>query len=165
MSLISFFIVLQIILLFFMVGHDWIHVPPLTNIRELEKHSTKKGRVINSILFFLLIFVPLFLTCYFNPSYSHYFNTDYSAYPRWVLVFLVAVYGVLFLGTLFSWWVPYIFGNYSHEHAQGFGEYKNTHHFLPARGDNIVPNTLHVLLHVQIWVCTIIAIYLLVTSA
>jgi hypothetical protein len=163
MILISFFIVLQIILLFFMVGHDWIHVPPLTNIRELEKHSTKMGRVINSTIFFFLIFVPLFLTGYFNPSDSSY--SDHSAYPRWVLIIILSIYSVLSLGTIFAWWVPYIFGNYSQEHAQGFAEYKNTHHFLPARRDNIAPNTLHVLLHLQIWACTAIAIYLLATSA
>jgi len=43
-----------------------------------------------------------------------------------------------------------------------FAEYENTHHFLPARGDNVVPNTLHVILHLQIWICFILSVYLLV---
>ena len=37
MNIISLFIVLQLILLFFMTFHDWVHIPPLTNIRDLEK--------------------------------------------------------------------------------------------------------------------------------
>jgi hypothetical protein len=149
MDLITTFIVLQIILLFCMTFHDWVHVPPLTNIRELEKYSTKQGRLINSIIFFFLVFAPLVLTVLYNP-----------VFPLWVLIVLVNIYGLLSLGTVVSWWVPYIFGS-SEEHKAHFIEYRNTHHFLPSRGDNIVPNTFHVLLHLQIWACCLIAAYLL----
>jgi hypothetical protein len=132
-----------------MALHDWIHLPPLTNIRELEKHSTKKGRLINSILFFFLIFIPLMLTVMYKPLF-----------PFWVLISLITFYGALTLGTIFSWWVPYFFGS-SEQQKLDFAEYKDTHHFLPARGDNIVPNTLHVMLHLQIWICFVISVYLL----
>lgn len=144
------FILLQIILLFFMTLHDWIHIPPLTNIRELEKYSTKKGRIANSTVFFFLIFIPLLLTSLYQPNF-----------PLWVLITIVNFYWFLTSGTIFSWWVPYFFGS-SAAHKAAFAEYKNTHHFLPARGDNIVPNTFHVILHLQIWICCGIAIYLLI---
>ncbi len=152
MNLITAFIILQIILLFFMTFHDWVHIPPLINIRELEKYSTKKGRAINSIIFFFLIFIPLMLTV----SYK-------SLLPLWALITILTFYSLLTIGTLLSWWVPYFFGSSEH-HKLGFAEYKNTHHFLPARGDNVVPNTFHVILHLQIWVCLGISLYLLLLA-
>jgi len=145
-----FFIILQIVLLFFMTLHDWVHLPPLTDIRAIEKHSTKKGRIINSTIFFFMIFIPLSLTWYYQPNF-----------PLWVLISIVNFYGWLSLGTILSWWVPYIFGS-SQEHKKAFAEYKNTHHFLSARGDNVIPNTFHVMLHAQIWTCFIISLYLLI---
>lgn len=150
MNLITFFILLQVILLFFMTCHDWIHLPPLTDIRELEKRSTKKGRLINSTIFFFIVFIPLLLTLIYKPNF-----------PLWVLITIISFYGLLSLGTILSWWVPYFFGS-SEKHKADFKEYQNTHHFLPARGDNVIPNTLHVILHLQIWACFGIAVYLLI---
>ena len=150
MNLIASFIVLQTILLFFMAFHDWVHIPPFINIRDLEKHSTKKGRLINSIIFFFLIFIPLMLTVMYRPLF-----------PLWVLITILVFYDLLTIGTILSWWVPYFFGS-SEQHKLGFAEYKNTHHFLPARGENVIPNTFHVILHLQIWTCFGISLYLLI---
>jgi hypothetical protein len=130
--------------------HDWVHLPPLTDIRELEKHSSWSGRLINSIIFALLILIPLGLTVIYQPYF-----------PLWALITIVSFYGLLTLGTIFAWWVPYIFGS-SEQHKIDFAEYRNTHHFLPKRGDNVVPNTFHVILHLQIWTCLAIAVYLLI---
>lgn len=152
MTILSIFIVLQIVLLFFMTFHDWVHLPPLTDIRELEKHSTFVGRLINSTLLFFLIFIPLFLTWYYQNSF-----------PQWTLIIIALFYGLLSLGTILTWWIPYFFGSYSEEHKQGFVGYKNTHHFLPAIGDHVIPNTFHVLLHLQIWTCFGIVLYLLIS--
>lgn len=151
MNILSTFIFLQAVLLLFMTLHDWVHIPPFTDIRALEKYSTPMGRLINSIIFFFLIFIPLSLTYAYQPNL-----------PFWVVGTLTSVYGVLSLGTIVAWWIPYFFGSYSPEHKEGFAEYKNTHHFLPARGDNVIPNTFHVILHIQIWMCLGIAIYMLI---
>jgi hypothetical protein len=102
MNLLSIFIILQIILLFFMTFHDWVHVPPLTNMREMEKHSSRMGRVINSTIFFFLIAIPLFLAWYYQPNM-----------PFWAELTIANFYGWLTLGTILSWWAPYIFGSYS----------------------------------------------------
>lgn len=150
MNLISIFMLLQMVLLFFMTFHDWVHVPPLTDIRELEKHSAQTGRLINSFVFFFLIFIPLFLTWFYQKHFSF-----------WVAFHITNFYGWLSLGTIVSWWMPYFFGSYWHEHKKAFAEYKNTHHFLPKIGDHVVPNTFHVILHVQIWICFGISVYLL----
>lgn len=147
-TLITFFIILQTILLFVISLHDWIHIPPLTDISELKKHSTIKGRFINSTIFFVLIFIPLILTYLYQPHF-----------PFWVSFSLMNFYGWLSLGTILSWWVPYLFGS-SAQHKAHFAEYKNTHHFLPARGDNVIPNTFHVIMHLQIWTCFVISLYL-----
>ena len=151
MNIIQIFIILQIILFFFMTFHDWVHVPPLTDIRELEKHSTKKGRIISSIIFAVIVLIPLFLTWIYRVNY-----------PLWVLISITNFYGLLSLGTILSWWVPYFFGSYSEKHKAAFAEYRHTHHFLPAIGDNVIPNTFHVILHLQIWTCFGIALYLLI---
>lgn len=152
MNLIQLFIFLQVILFFFMAFHDWVHLPPLTDIRALEKNSTFKGRVITSTIFAIIVLIPLFLTWFYQPDF-----------PLWVLVSIVLDYGFLTLGTIFSWWAPYFFGSFSQEHKAAFTQYQNTHHFLPPIGDNVIPNTFHVLLHFQIWVCFGIAIYLLLS--
>jgi len=133
-----------------MALHDWIHLPPLTDIRELEKYSNHKSRLINSIIFFFLIFIPLLLTLLYMPIF-----------PLWVLISIANFYGWLTVGTIFSWWIPYFFGS-SEKQKMGFAEYHKTHHFLPRRGDNIIPNTFHVILHLQIWACFIISLYLLI---
>lgn len=149
-TLIHFFIFLQCILLFLITLHDWIHLPPLLDIRELEKHHSKKERLITSSIFFTVVFIPLMLTWQYQNHYSF-----------WVLITLVVVYGLLTLGTIFSWWVPYFFGS-SAAHKAAFSEYQNTHRLLPARGDNVIPNTFHILLHLFIWSCFAIALYLLI---
>lgn len=150
MHLIPVFIVVQIILLFCITLHDWIHVPPLTNMRELEKHSTRLGRIINSTVFFFFVFIPLLLTWLYQ-----------LIYPFWVIFVMTCFYGLLTLGTIVSWWIPYFFGSYTEEFKKAFAEYEDTHHFLPPIGDHVIPNTLHVLLHVQIWTCFGISLYLL----
>lgn len=149
MFLSPFFIALQTILLIIITLHDWVHLPPLTDIRALEKHSTKKGRLINSTIFFLLVAIPLFLTWYYQPHF-----------PLWVLISLVNFYGWLSLGTILSWWVPYFFLS-SEQHKKNFEEYKNTHHFLPPIRDNVIPNTFHVLMHILIWTCFALSVYFL----
>lgn len=148
--MIAFFIGLQVVLLFFMTFHDWVHLPSLTDIRELEKQSTLFGRAINSFIFFLMIAIPLWMT--WN------YQSDYSFFIRFSLL---NFYGWLTLGTIMSWWVPYLFGS-SEKHKKDFEKYKNTHHFLPARGDNVIPNTFHVILHLQIWTCFIISVWLFI---
>lgn len=153
MDTVSVFIALQIVLLFFMTFHDWVHIPPFTDIREMEKHSDPVGRFINSTIFFFLIFIPLFLTWYYRSNYLF-----------WVLLNIVIFYGLLTFGTIISWWIPYFFGSYSKSFKEAFDEYKYTHHFLPAIGDNVIPNTFHVILHLQIWTCLGISLYLLIKS-
>lgn len=147
------FIGLQIVLLFIMALHDWIHIPPLTDIRALEKHHSKTDRLITAIINTLFVLIPLVLTWLSLPG----------PIPCRRAVIITAFYTVLTIGTILAWWVPYLFGS-SQKHKEGFAEYKDTHHFLPPRGDNVVPNTFHFILHLFVWACLGFSIYYAATA-
>ncbi len=151
-KLVVIFIIVQLVLLCIMALHDWVHIPPLTDIRELEKHSSWWGRFINSCMLASFILVPLVLTWLYRRDL-----------PLWILWSNSAIYSILTLGTIFSWWVPYVWGS-SDAHKAHFAEYRLTHHFLPKRGDNVVPNTFHVLLHILVWTCFALSVYFLVIA-
>jgi hypothetical protein len=90
---IAVFIGLQVVLFFLMTFHDWVHLPPFTDIRALEQHSSQKGRLITSTMFALMIAIPLLLTVAYSPEF-----------PRWVLVTIAHFYGWLSLvGALLFW--------------------------------------------------------------
>jgi hypothetical protein len=148
MNLFSFFVTLQVIVLFLMTFHDWVHLPPFLDIRDLEKAHSVSQRLMSSIIFFFLIAIPLFLTWHYESSGSF-----------WALFSIVNFYGWLTLGTILSWWVPYFLGS-SEKNKTDFAVYKNTHHFLPARGDNVIPNTFHVIMHLLIWTCLVFSLIL-----
>lgn len=151
--MIAFFIGIQIILLLFMALHDWIDIPPFTDIKELSKHHSVKERFINAVINTSFVLVALVLTVLYAKT----------TYPLWAAIIIVAVYLLLTIGTLCAWWIPYIFGS-SQRHKEGFAEYRNTHHFLPARGDNVIPNTLHVVLHLFVWTSFACSLYILIQA-
>lgn len=151
--MITFFIVIQIILLLFMGLHDWIDIPPFTDIQELSKHHSVKERFVSAIINASFVLVALVLTVVYAST----------TYPLWVAIIIAVVYLLLTIGTICAWWIPYIFGS-SQAHKAGFIEYRNTHHFLPARGDNVIPNTLHALLHLLVWASFGSSIYILIQA-
>ena len=67
-------------------------------------------------------------------------------YPGWLEEWLLVSYGLLFLGELRAWWLPYFLGTTSARVARYDSMFGYTHAFLPAR-HNIRPNTLHIVLH------------------
>ena len=144
------FIVLQVILLAFMMLHDWIDFPPFTDLEALKQHHSVKDRLIVACINSVLVIIPLWITICAQGNFS---------YVQVITVFVF--YLLLTIGTICAWWIPYIFGS-SAAHKQGFIEYKNTHTLLPARGDNVVPNTLHIVLHLLVWSCFGVAVYYLV---
>jgi hypothetical protein len=76
------------------------------------------------------------------------------------LIMTFIFYFFLTIGAILSWGMPYFFDS-SQKHKLQFSKFKNTDHFLPARGDNVIPNTLHVVLHLQVWTYLVISIYFL----
>lgn len=148
--MIIFFLLLQCILFLFMALHDWVNIPPYTNLPALKKAHSVKFRLIGSLVNGGLVIIPLLVTFFYLDSYL----------PLWARLIFTIIYGLLTLGTITAWWIPYFSGKYLiHGDKEGFEEYRDTHSFLPSRGDNVTPNTLHVILHIQIWICFGFSLY------
>jgi hypothetical protein len=69
-----------------------------------------------------------------------------SMYPFWLQRWLFVSYGLLFLGELRAWWIPYLVHAEPQRTARYQAMFGRTHSFLPVR-NGIVPNTLHIILH------------------
>jgi hypothetical protein len=148
-----FFISIQILLFFFMILHDWIDLPPFTDLQALKKAHSTRFRLIGSAVNGILVLIPLAITLLYRDAHL----------PLWARLLFVGLYGLMTFGTLSAWWIPYFGGGYLiHGNKAGFEEYRHTHSFLPPRGENIVPNTLHVILHLQIWTCFLLSMYFLI---
>ncbi|MGQ3890186.1 hypothetical protein ACQUW5_14305 [Legionella sp. CNM-1927-20] len=147
-----FFICLQIILLLFMLFHDWIPIPPFNDVTALKSADSYTYRLLGSCINGIAVLIPLLITL-------NYYYKPGIPLPAAFTIFLF--YSLLTIGTILSWWIPYFLGS-SQKHKAQFSKFKNTHHFLPARHNNVIPNTLHVILHIQVWICWIISIYFLI---
>lgn len=144
--MLKIFILLQLILFFIMILHDWLPILPFNNVADLKKHDSNKKRFIGSLINGVAVLIPLILTLIYYPNYSaSTVNT------------IICFYLLITVGTIVSWWIPYIFGS-SKSHKEAFLKFQNTHHFLPKIKDHVVPNTLHVILHLFVWSCLAIAI-------
>ena len=148
--MIHFFIILQTILFFFMALHDWVDIPPFTNLSALRKAHSLRFRLLGSCINGGLVLLPLIVTLLYTSS----------PMPLWARLFRTGIYGLITIGTITAWWIPYFGGGYWIQgNKAGFEEYRDTHSFLPPRGSNVVPNTLHVILHLQIWSCFGLSLY------
>ena len=148
--MIYFFLILQCVLFLFMALHDWVDIPPFTDLAALKKAHSFKFRLIGSLVNATLIMIPIIVTFL-------YLTSPLSLWACFVFTF---IYGLLTIGTITAWWIPYLGGGYLiYGNKAGFEEYRNTHSFLPPRGNNIVPNTLHVVLHIQVWICLGLSLY------
>jgi hypothetical protein len=144
------FIILQAVLFFFMALHDWVDIPPFTDLSALRKAHPLRFRLLGSCVNGGLVLLPFIVTLLYISS----------PMPVWARLLVTGIYGLLTMGTITAWWIPYFGGGYwVHGNKAGFEEYRNTHSFLPVRGSNVVPNTLHVILHLQIWICFGLSIY------
>lgn len=142
--MVYFFVFIQCVLLLFMALHDWVNVPPFTDLPALKKAHSLKFRLLGSAMNAGLVLIPLIVT----------FTYLTSPLPFWGRLLFVVIYGFITFGTITAWWIPYFGGGYLiHGNKAGFEEYRGTHTFLPQRGENVVPNTLHVILHIQVWIC------------
>lgn len=146
----TFFIWLQVLLFLTMILHDWVEIRPLTDLKALKKAHSVRERVFGSALNGVLVFIPLAITFFYRGA----------GLPLWASFLFIAIYGLITFGTITAWWIPYFTGKYLVQgNRAGFEEYKNTHSFLPARKDHVSPNTLHVFIHLQVWLCFAFAVY------
>jgi hypothetical protein len=142
--MISLFLIVQTTLFFCMLLHDWVDLFPFTDLKALKKAHSFRFRLVGSILNGILVLIPLLIT----------FHYGSAAWPLSSQLITVGIYGLITWGTLTAWWIPYLTGHYLWQgNKAGFEEYRNTHSFLPPYKDHVVPNTLHAILHLQVWSC------------
>ena len=132
----SVLVFLQSFQLVFLLLHDWIPLEPLNDVRAVRIQNTVRQLVIGTAVTSAPVVFALWLSI-------HYFGHPYQT---WVKVWFWLTYGLLFAGELQAWWIPYFFGSDAKRRARYQTMFGRTHAFLPER-NGIVPNTLHVSLH------------------
>jgi len=118
--------------------HDWIPLGRLNDLAAIRNQDSLRHRIIVT----LMQSVPWTLGLIFSAPYLG------QAYPGWIRFWLWISYAILFVGELRAWWIPYFFRPDAAHAARYQIIFSRTHSFLPPR-NGIVPNTLHVMLHVS----------------
>jgi hypothetical protein len=133
------FIGLQIFNVIFLLFHDWIPLGSLNNLAAIRGQDSLMRRVFVT----LLAGVPAAICLYLS---AQFFG---QPYPLWVELWLWITYGLLFLGLLRAWWIPYLVLEDAPRAARYQTIFAGTHSFLP-RHNGIAPDTLHTLFHLAI---------------
>jgi hypothetical protein len=120
----------------FLLFHDWIPLGRLNDVAAVRRENSLASLIANTLIVGGLFAFGL-------GASIHYYG---RAYPGWLRQWLFVSYGLLFLGELRAWWIPYLI----HAEPQRAARYRemfgHTHSFLPMR-NRIAPNTLHIILH------------------
>jgi len=132
----------------FLWFHDWIPLGRLNDVAAVRSQDTLQRLIVVT----LIQSVPWTIGLYFSIEYFG------QPHPAWLDGWLRITYLLLFLGQLRAWWLPYLIRPEAARAARYQIMFGNTHAFLPQR-HGMVPNTLHVLLHIST-VATLVLLYL-----
>lgn len=130
-------IALQGFQVLFLWMHDWVPMGRLNDIAAVRGADSKQRLIVVT----LIQSVPYTIGLVF--SILHFGN----GYPDWLYDWLWISYGLLLLGQLRAWWVPYLIKEEPERAARYAIMFGKTHSFLPRR-NGLVPNTAHILLHI-----------------
>jgi hypothetical protein len=127
---------LQAFQVMFLWIHDWV---PLGNLNDVEavKSQDTTQRLINITL---IQSVPYTVGLVFS------LRAWNRPYPMWLYDWLLISYGLLMIGQIRAWWIPYLFRPEPERAARYRIMFGRTHTFLRVR-NGLVPNTAHILLH------------------
>ncbi|WP_010277088.1 hypothetical protein [Paenibacillus senegalensis] len=137
------------IIMLFMVTHDWIPLGGLNDLEGIRSQHTTSELVSATLFNFASILIVFGLAMWFLGK----------AYPLWVRIWLVAHLGGIFAGAMAAWWIPYWFGADDNLVMRYDAMFGSTHAFLPVM-NGIVPNTIHVLFHLVLVIVWLQSIYL-----
>lgn len=129
-------LMLQVFQVAFLWLHDRVPLGPLNDVAAVRRQDS----LLRLVIVTFLQSVPFTLGLVW--SWRH----QGEPFSRWPLRWLWISYGILFVGQMRAWWLPYLFRPEAERAARYQRMFGNTHSFLPAR-HGIVPNTAHVLLH------------------
>jgi hypothetical protein len=127
---------LQCFHVLFLALHDWIPLGTLNDVKAVRAADPVRKLVVGTLISLTPFAIGL-------AGSAIYFD---RAYPAWLLWWLWISYGLLFVGELKAWWIPYLFRPEPERAARYQAMFGATHAFLPER-NGIRPNTLHVVLH------------------
>lgn len=142
------FITLQALVVAFLLFHDWIPIGRLNNLAAIRGEDTLPRRVFVT----LLPAVPAAIGLFFS---ARHFG---RSYPDWLEMLLWITYGVLVVGILRAWWIPYLVLPDAERAARYQIIFAGTHSFLPRR-NGMAPDTLHTLFHL-VTLATLVALFI-----
>ena len=116
--------------------HDWAPLPPLNDVAAVRA-ADSTGR---------LIVVTLVQSVPYTVGLTYSVIGLSAGFPGWLWDWLWISYGLLFVGEVRAWWLPYLVRREPARAARYRALFGATHAFLPER-NGVRPNTLHVLLH------------------
>ncbi len=121
----------------FLLLHDWLPMPPWNDVAAQRATDSLSKRLIVTLVSALPFVALLWGTV--GAERRH-------AMPPALLLWLWVGYGLLFLGELNAWWIPYLVRPDPERAARYARLFGRTKAFLPER-NGICPNTLHAVLH------------------
>jgi hypothetical protein len=121
----------------FLALHDWVPIGKLNDVKAVR--AANPGRKLLAAT--LISLTPFAIGLAASASYFG------RVYPACLLWWLWISYGLLFVGELTAWWIPYLFHPEPERAARYEVMFGATHTFLPER-NGIRPNPLHVILHI-----------------
>ena len=128
--------------------HDWVQLGRLNDVAAVRSQDT----LLRLVVVTLIQSVPWTIGLFFSAWYFGH------PYPHWLGIWLWITYGLLLLGQLRAWWVPYLIRP-EPERAERYRKmFGRTHTFLPQR-NGLVPNTAHILLHLATF-ATLLVLFL-----
>jgi hypothetical protein len=129
-------IALQIFQVLFLWLHDWIPLGRLNDPAAVRSQDTRLRLVVVTGVQSVPYTVGLFFC-------ARHFE---RSYPEWLVIWLWISYGLLFVGQIRAWWIPYLLKPEPLRAERYRIMFGNTHSFLPER-NGLAPNTMHVMLH------------------
>ncbi|HXW61958.1 MAG TPA: hypothetical protein VEJ45_05115 [Candidatus Acidoferrales bacterium] len=129
-------LLLQVFQVLFLWFHDWIPLGRLNDVTAVRSQD-KTPR---------LVFVTLIQSVPFTFGLLFSLLHFGRPYPHWLYMWLGISYGLIFVGQVRAWWIPYLFHPEPERAARYQIMFGNTYHFLPIR-NGLVPYTAHIMLH------------------
>jgi hypothetical protein len=127
---------LQCFHVLFLALHDWTPLGTLNDMKAVRMANPRSKLVSGTLISLTPFAIGLASTAIYLRG----------AYPSSLFWWLWISYGLLFVGELTAWWIPYLFHPEPERAARYQVMFGATHTFLPQR-NGIRVNTLHVILH------------------
>jgi hypothetical protein len=128
---------LQCFHVLFLALHDWIPLGTFNDVKAVRAIYPVRKLIAGTVISVTPFAIGLGASA---------INFD-RAYPAWLFWWLWISYGILFVGELTAWWIPFLFHPEPERAARYQAMFGATHAFLTER-NGVQPNTLHVILHI-----------------